>query len=257
MSLLFEGVRAPLGPFTLAVDASAGARVTAVFGASGAGKTSLLEIVAGLRRPEAGRVILGGRVLADAASGIHVPPRLRRIGYVPQDDTLFPHLTVAANLGYARAASSAAAARVTDVLELAPLLARRPAGLSGGERRRVALGRALLSSPEMLLLDEPLTGLDAPLKERVLAYLLRVRDEFAVPTLYVSHAPDEVFALADDVLVLDRGLVARRGAPSDVFELGVRARATGSVPARRPRFHRAPASVDRRVPVRHYLATET
>ncbi|HVO49599.1 MAG TPA: ATP-binding cassette domain-containing protein, partial [Thermoanaerobaculia bacterium] len=145
---------------------------------------------------------------------------------------LFPHLTVQANLGYARAASPAAAARVTDVLELGPLLARRPAGLSGGERRRVALGRALLASPEILLLDEPLTGLDAPLKERVLAHLRRVQEEFAVPTLYVSHAPEEVFALADDVLVLDRGSVVLRGAPAGVFELAAE-------PGYRIRPHRA------------------
>lgn len=218
MTLALEGVRAPLGPFTLSVDASARARVTAVFGASGAGKTSLLEIVAGLRRPGGGRVLLNGRVLDDAAAGVHVPPRLRRIGYVPQDDTLFPHLSVAANLGYARAAPRSALDRVAEVLELGPLLARRPAGLSGGERRRVALGRALLASPELLLLDEPLTGLDAPLKERVLAHLRRVREEFGVPTLYVSHAPDEVFALADEVLVLEHGLLVLRGAPAEVFE---------------------------------------
>lgn len=219
MSLVLEGVRAPLGPFTLAVDAAAAARVTAIFGVSGAGKTSLLEIVAGLRRPAAGRVLLNGRVLDDAAAAIHVPPRLRRIGYVPQDDTLFPHLSVAANLGYARAASPAAASRVADVLELAPLLSHGPAGLSGGERRRIALGRALLSAPELLLLDEPLTGLDAALKERVLAHLRRVQEEFRVPTLYVSHAPDEVLALADEVLVLARGAIVLRGAPGDVFAL--------------------------------------
>jgi molybdate transport system ATP-binding protein len=222
VSLVLQGVRARLGPFTLSVDLAAAARVTAVFGASGAGKTSLLEVVAGLRRPEAGRVLLNGRVLDDAASGVHVPPRLRRVGYVPQDDTLFPHLSVAANLRYARppsAASAASSARVVVVLELGALLSRRPAGLSGGERRRVALGRALLSSPEILLLDEPLTGLDAPLKERVLAHLVRVREAFAVPTLYVSHAPEEVFALADDVVVLERGALERRGAPEAVFEL--------------------------------------
>ena len=217
MSLVLGGVLADLGPFTLAVDLTAAARVTAVFGSSGAGKTSLLEIVAGLRRPASGRILLNGRVLDDARAGIHLPQRLRRVGYVPQDDTLFPHLSVAANLGYARAASAAAMARVADVLELDPLLARRPARLSGGERRRVALGRALLSSPEVLLLDEPLTGLDAPLKERVLTYLVRVRDEFAIPTLYVSHAPQEVLALADDVLVLERGRVVTRGRPADVF----------------------------------------
>jgi len=231
VSVVLEGVRAPLGPFTLDVDLTAAARVTAVFGASGAGKTSLLEIVAGLRRPAAGRVLLNGRVLDDAGAGMHLPPRRRRVGYVPQDDTLFPHLSVAANLGYARAASPAATARVADVLELGPFLSRRPAGLSGGERRRVALGRALLSSPEVLLLDEPLTGLDAPLKERVLTYLVRVRDEFAIPTLYVSHAPDEVFALADAVLVLERGRVVTRGHPADVFapssEPGYRLRSGG------------------------------
>lgn len=219
MSLALEGLRLALEPFTLAVDAAAGARVTALFGASGAGKTSLLEVVAGLRRPDAGRVVLNGRVLDDARAGLHVPPRLRRVGYVPQDDTLFPHLTVAANLAYARAAAPAARARVVDVLELGPLLPRRPASLSGGERRRAALARALLASPELLLLDEPLTGLDAPLRARVLAHLRRVRDEFAVPTLYVSHAPDEVLALADEVLVFERGAVARRGAPHEVFEL--------------------------------------
>lgn len=217
MSLVLEGVRAPLGPFTLVVDLATAARVTAVFGASGAGKTSVLEIVAGLRLPEAGRVVLDGRVLDDAAAGIHVLPRLRRVGYVPQDDTVFPHLSVGANLGFARAASAAAASRVADVLELGPLLARRPAGLSGGERRRIALGRALLSSPEILLLDEPLTGLDAPLKERVLAHLRRVREEFAVPTLYVSHSAEEVLALADDVLVLEQGRVVTRGRPAEVF----------------------------------------
>ena len=219
MSLALERVRLRLESFTLEVDASAGARVTALFGPSGAGKTSLLEIVAGLRRPEAGRVLLNGRILDDAASGVHVPPRLRRVGYVPQDDTVFPHLSVQANLGYARGPSTIDGRRVAHVLELEPLLSRRPAGLSGGERRRVALGRALLASPEILLLDEPLTGLDAPLKERIVAYLQRVQEEFKVPTLYVSHAPDEVLALADEVLVLSRGSVALRGAPAGVFEL--------------------------------------
>ena len=228
-----ERVRVPLGPFTLGVDTAAQARVTAIFGASGAGKTSLLEVVAGLRRPAEGRVVVNGRVLDDAATGLHVPPRFRRVGYVPQDDTVFPHLTVAANLGYARGATPAESAHVIDVLELGPLLSRLPSGLSGGERRRVALGRALLSSPEVLLLDEPLTGLDAPLKERVLAHLLRVREEFALPTLYVSHAAEEVLALADEVLVLDRGALTRRGEPADVFELaaepGYRLRRTVSI----------------------------
>ncbi len=228
--LRLAGVRLPLAEFSLEVDAALHGRVTALFGASGAGKTTLVEIVAGLRRPVSARVQLGARLLVDTAAGIWVPPEGRRVGYVPQDGALFPHLSVRANLLYGqrrRRDNSAAAAgpagfspeSVVEILEIGALLDRPGIGsLSGGERQRLALARALLAGPELLLLDEPLAGLDAPLKARVLAYLVRVRDEFAVPMLFVSHAPAEVMALCDEVLVLERGRVVGQGAPEAMFE---------------------------------------
>jgi molybdate transport system ATP-binding protein len=222
VTLSFEGFRLPLASFTLELEATLSAHVTAIFGPSGAGKTSLLEAVAGLRRPEAGRIVLSGRILDDAGSGIHVPPRERAVGYVTQDDSLFPHLSVLGNLRYGAGRGHAqrsrlAEDRVVDVLGLSLLLERRPATLSGGERRRVALGRALLSGPEILLLDEPLSGLDHPLKARVMEYLLKVRAAFPVPILYVTHEAAEVATLADEVLVLEAGRLAVRGAPADVL----------------------------------------
>jgi len=224
MTLRLEGVRLPLDPFVLEIGVEVAANVTAVFGPSGSGKTSLLEVVAGLRRPASGRVDLDDRLLDDAGAGAHVPPRLRGIGYVPQDDTLFPHLSVAKNLAYGRKdgrhVGPAAADPVVEVLELGPLLDRRPASLSGGERRRVALGRALLTSPALLLLDEPLSGIDDALKGRILEYLQRVKTTFAIPTLYVTHDASEVLALADEVLVLERGRIVSRGKPAELF--GVR-----------------------------------
>ena len=200
MTLSLEGFRLPLTPFSLELDAALSAHVTAVFGPSGAGKTSLLEAVAGLRHPERGRIVLSGRVLDDAAAGVRVPPRQRAVGYVTQDDSLFPHLTVAGNLRYGAGRGFAqkpalAEGRVIDVLGLSPLLDRKPSTLSGGERRRVALGRALLSTPEILLLDEPLSGLDRQLKERVLEYLLKVKAAFPLPILYVTHEAAEVAAI--------------------------------------------------------------
>jgi molybdate transport system ATP-binding protein len=230
VTLSLEGLRLPLTPFTLELDATLSAHVTAIFGPSGAGKTLLLEAVSGLRRPEAGRIVLSGRVLDDAAAGIHVPPRERAVGYVTQDDSLFPHLSVAGNLRYGAGRGVARKApfgedRIVDTLGLASLLDRRPATLSGGERRRVALGRALLSAPEILLLDEPLSGLDRPLKERVLEHLLRVKAAFPIPILYVTHEAAEVAALADEVVVLDAGHLAARGAPVDVLRDGTPGRA--------------------------------
>jgi molybdate transport system ATP-binding protein len=220
--LLLEAVRLPLAPFILEVDAEIAANVTAVFGPSGSGKTSLLEIIAGLRPPESGCVALDGRRLDDAEAGLHVPPRLRRIGYVPQDDTLFPHLSVARNLAYglkagARHDAVLGRSRVLDVLELGTFLDRHPDSLSGGEKRRVAFGRALLTSPELLLLDEPLSGIDEALKGRILEYLRRVKATFAIPTLYVTHDAGEVLALADEVLVLERGRIVTRGVPEHVL----------------------------------------
>ena len=225
MTLSLEGVRLPRASFVLELDVTLDAHVTAIFGPSGAGKTSLLEAVAGLRRPESGRILLSGRVLDDAAAGIRVPPRRRAVGYVTQDDSLFPHLSVARNLRYgaARGLGSTAAPReelVIEVLALAPLLERRPGTISGGERRRTALGRALLSAPEILLLDEPLSGLDQPLKERVLDHLLKVKAAFPVSILYVTHEPSEVAAIADEVVILESGRVVSRGAPGEVLAAG-------------------------------------
>ena len=226
MTLSLEGLRLPLTPFALELDAALSAHVTAVFGPSGAGKTSLLEAVAGLRHPEKGRIVLSGRVLDDVAAGVRVPPRQRAVGYVTQDDSLFPHLSVAGNLRYGAGRGVARKAplgedRIVDTLGLASLLDRSPATLSGGERRRVALGRALLSAPEILLLDEPLSGLDRPLKERVLEHLLKVKAAFPVPILYVTHEEAEVAALADEVVVLDAGRIAGRGRPAELLSVPV------------------------------------
>lgn len=231
MSLEISGLRLALAHFSLAVDATLDAPVTALFGPSGAGKTTLLELIAGLRRPAAGRIRLHGRVLTDTRERLDLPARARRVGYVPQDGALFPHLCARRNLLYGanRVAHRAPGAspdspsgpafeRVVAVLELQAHLDRGVDVLSGGERQRVALGRALLANPSLLLLDEPLSGLDAELKRRILPYLRAVRDEFRVPILYVTHHPDEVVALCDDVLLLDRGRVARQGTPAALFQ---------------------------------------
>lgn len=226
MSVELNNLRLPLATFVLEVDVVLAGRVTAIFGASGAGKTALLEIIAGLRRPAAGAVRLDGAALTDVAGKIFVPPERRAVGYVPQEGALFPHLTVRENLafGQARAGAEPTAgltfAHVAEVLEITALTERRIGTLSGGERQRVALGRALLAAPLLLLLDEPLAGLDAGLRDRLLPYLARVRDEFRIPMLYVTHAPDEVMALCDDVLVLAAGRLEQRGVPAAVFEVG-------------------------------------
>ena len=220
MNLEITGLRLPLAPFVLAADARLDARVTGLFGASGAGKTSLLEAVAGLRRPAAGRIALDGTVLSDAAAGVFLHPERRAIGYVPQDDALFPHLSVRQNLCYSHAAGAAPGItyeHVVAVLDIAALADRRVGALSGGERQRVAFGRAVLAAPRLLLLDEPLTGLDPGLKQRVIPYLHTIRDEFGIPMIYVSHNADEIVALCDDVLLLERGRCVRRGAPAELF----------------------------------------
>ena len=201
MSIIVRDVVLPLADFALEATLELSARTTALYGPSGAGKTSLLEVIAGLRKPLAGRIELHGRDVT------HLPPRLRRVGYVPQDDALFPHLTVRQNIFYASRAKSHP---VIDVLELAPALERSVKQLSGGERKRVALARALLSDPEVLLLDEPLSGVDVALRDRVLEYLVRVLDEFPIPTVYVTHQMEEVEAICEELVVLDRGRVRER-----------------------------------------------
>jgi len=190
------------------------ARTLALFGHSGAGKTSVLNAIAGLLAPQSGRIAIDGHVLLDTARGIRVPTSARRIGYVFQDGRLFPHLDVRRNLVYGMpsrdAAHGAEFATIVDLLELAPLLERRPRNLSGGERQRVAIGRALLSNPRALLLDEPLTGLHAEARAQVLDHLRRLKRELRVFTVLVTHHADEVGALADEVVRLRAGRVARQ-----------------------------------------------
>jgi molybdate transport system ATP-binding protein len=190
--------------------------VTAVFGPSGAGKTTLLDTVAGLTRPDEGWIAVGQRVLFDARRGIDVRPERREIGYVFQDDRLFPHLTVRRNLRYGigRVPSlerRALERRVVDLLALEPLLERRPSRLSGGERQRVMIGRALLMRPRVLLLDEPLSSLDAGHKEEILGFLARLRQELELPIVYVTHLVEEIQRLADRVVILRAGRVETRG----------------------------------------------
>jgi molybdate transport system ATP-binding protein len=202
MSVVIRDLELPLSEFTLAVSLELSARTTALYGPSGAGKTTLLELIAGLRRPRKGCIELHGRVVTGEAT--FVPPRLRRVGYVPQDDALFPHLSVRQNVDYGATGGSD---DVLNVLEIAPLLDRAVNRLSGGERKRVALARALLARPEVLLLDEPLAGVDLALRDRVLEYLVRVRDELSVPTIYVTHHLDEAEAICEELVMLERGRV--------------------------------------------------
>lgn len=208
--LELQGVRWQRGDFLLQADVYMASPVTGLCGASGSGKSSLLALVAGLQRPDAGRIVLDGAVLADAGAGIFLPPERRHIGVVFQDAQLFPHLTVEANLLYGFHNLEPAARRfglmeVVDMLEIAQLLARRPRHLSGGERQRVALGRALLYSPSLLLLDEPLAALDARRKQQILPFLQRVRDETRIPMLYVTHVRAELDSLTDCVWQMQDG----------------------------------------------------
>jgi len=221
MSIRVHDLRLHLGGFELELSHHFAQPITAVFGRSGAGKTVFLEALAGLQRPQTGRIELDGQAVFDRDRVIDVPARQRRIGYVPQDHALFPHLSVRGNLAYgARSDAGAGAmslAHVTGVLEIGSLLDRDVAALSGGEKQRVALARALLARPRVLLLDEPVASLDAGLRERTLALLRRVQTEFAVPMLYVTHAPDEVVSLCDEVLLLESGRCTGRGAPRALF----------------------------------------
>lgn len=201
------------GELELDLEFRSTARTLALFGHSGAGKTSVLNAVAGLLQPHSGRIVIDGEVLLDTQAGIHVPVERRRIGYVFQDGRLFPHLSVRHNLLYGAPrgdANAAEFAAVVDLLELGPLLDRRPHTLSGGERQRVAVGRALLSRPRALLLDEPLTGLHAEARVQVLDYLRRLKQELRVFTVLVTHQADEVGALADEVVRLAGGRIVRQ-----------------------------------------------
>ncbi len=216
-------LRHKLGDFALDVEfAIDHPGVVALFGASGAGKTTVANAVAGLFRPAEGRIAIGEHVVFESSAGIFVRPRARRIGYVFQDPRLFPHMSVANNLrfGWRRAPQGSCEDQfphIVELLGLEELLKRRPAHLSGGEKSRVALGRALLSSPELLILDEPLAGLDDARKAEILPWFERLRDQTQVPMIYVTHALEEVARLADMVVVLRDGRVVAQGSTFDLL----------------------------------------
>jgi molybdate transport system ATP-binding protein len=200
--------------------------ITALFGRSGSGKTSMIRMIAGLTRPDAGRIALDGEVLTDTVKRIFVAKHRRRFGYVFQEARLFPHLSVRQNLTYGRwfapkGVPGESLERIVDLLDIERLLARSPQNLSGGEKQRVAIGRALLSSPRLLLMDEPLAALDEARKAEVMPFLERLRDEMDIPIVYVSHSVTEVARLADQVVVMQDGRVKAVGSATSVLSLPV------------------------------------
>ena len=222
MSLIVD-VRHRQGAFTLDAAFESSGRITAIFGASGSGKTSLVNIIAGLVRPGHGKVVIDGTTLTDTERNIALPPHRRRVGYVFQDARLFPHLTVAGNLNYGawftpRSERYAAREQILDLLGIGHLLSRRPRDLSGGEKQRVAIGRALLASPRLLLMDEPLASLDPRRKDEIMPYLERLRDETKIPIVYVSHSVAEVMRLASDIAVLSEGRLIAFGPATEIAQ---------------------------------------
>ena len=216
MTMLRVDITKQLGEFTLAASFTSEGRVIGLFGASGSGKTSLINTIAGLLRPDRGTIVIDGETVDDTAAGIHVPAYRRRIGYVFQEARLFPHLDIRQNLDYGRRMNGLAddpvqRKRVVDLLDIGALLDRRPGKLSGGERQRVALGRALLSKPRLLLLDEPLGALDEGRKLEILPYLARLRDEAGIPMVYVSHDAAELRQLATQIVMLKGGHITAFG----------------------------------------------
>ena len=214
--MLSVDVEKRLGEFSIAAKFEAAGGATALFGPSGAGKTSIVNMIAGLVRPDRGRIVLDDNVLFDCAARVNVPAHRRRIGYVFQEGRLFPHLSVAQNLDYGRWMSKlepdpAERERIVALLDIGNLLPRRPGHLSGGERQRVAIGRALLLKPRLLLLDEPLASLDRARKLEILPYLARLRDEARVPMIYVSHQAGEIQRLASQVVRIEDGRVVGAG----------------------------------------------
>jgi molybdate transport system ATP-binding protein len=219
---LSVAVRQSFAGFTLDAAFEAPQGITVLFGRSGSGKTTVVNAVAGLLKPDAGRIAVDGHVLLDTTRRVFLPPHRRRIGYVFQEGRLFPHLTVRQNLSYGRwfapkDAPREDVGRVVEMLGIGPLLDRRPGALSGGEKQRVAIGRALLSAPEIILADEPLAALDDARKAEILPYFERLRDEVEVPILYVSHSAAEVARLATTVVALEAGRVTRAGPAAEVL----------------------------------------
>ncbi|HVR42225.1 MAG TPA: molybdenum ABC transporter ATP-binding protein [Thermoanaerobaculia bacterium] len=230
----------PTSSFLLRVRADLAGRVTAIVGPSGAGKTSLLEAIAGLRSETRGRIEVDGVAFLSAAEGIRLPPERRRVGYVPQDGALFPHLSARRNIEFA-GPDPERMRHLRDVLDLDPLLDRHPRKLSGGERQRVAIARALMMRPRLLLLDEPLAAIDQTRKERIVSFLARLRREIDVPMVYVTHLPLEALALADEALVLDAGRVVAHGPAQALLhrrDLGGAAVAENVLELDHPRFDR-------------------
>jgi molybdate transport system ATP-binding protein len=200
------------GSFTLDLRVRLDRPITALFGPSGAGKTTVLDAIAGLRRPIVGSITINERPLFDSSAGMDVPPHQRHVGYVAQDVALFPHMSVRRNVLYGRReGQKLLLSTVVKMLEIETLLDRDVPQLSGGERQRVALARALMSAPELLLLDEPLAAVDVERRRRILPYLERVRDELRVPIVYVTHDRGEATQLADEIVVLDQGRIVEGG----------------------------------------------
>lgn len=256
--MLEVAVRHAFEGFSLEARFEAPPGVTALFGRSGSGKTTIVNAVAGLLRPDAGRVAVNGAALFDTAAGLWTPAHRRRVGYVFQEGRLFPHLTVRQNLLYGRwmagaPRDAAGFDRIVGMLGLAPLLPRRPGALSGGEKSRVAIGRALLSAPRLILMDEPLASLDEARKAEIMPYLERLRDETETPVLYVSHSVAEVARLATTVVALKEGRVLRAGPAAEVMSdpAAVPAfgpRAAGSILAARVLAHHADGLTELEVP---------
>lgn len=223
MSIEIE-IRHRLGELALDVSFQSGARVVALFGPSGAGKTSIVNIIAGLLSPDFGRIVIDGVTLCDTGRGYNPPPHKRGIGLVFQDTRLFPHLTVAGNLDYGAWFSRSGRSEprggsvdrgmLIELLGLQNLLGRRPSQLSGGEKQRVAIARAALARPRLLIMDEPLASLDGARKEEILAYIEMLRDKFDFPVIYVSHSREEIARLAGDVAVIAQGKLTGFGPPS-------------------------------------------
>lgn len=217
--MLEVNVQKKLGSFSINVAFLVKAPgITALFGPSGSGKTSVINMVAGLLKPDQGQISVNGNTVFDSRRGIDVPPNRRRLGYVFQDGRLFPHLSVKSNLTYGmkltrKGEQGVSFDKAVDVLDLGTLLHRRPAKLSGGEKQRVAIGRALLTNPSVLLMDEPLSSLDEARKSEIIPFVLRMQKEFLIPALYVSHSTDEISSLADHVVVIQSGEVASNGKP--------------------------------------------
>ncbi|MET3660778.1 molybdenum ABC transporter ATP-binding protein [Aquamicrobium ahrensii] len=216
-------IRHRQGDFRIEASFTGSGRLTALFGPSGSGKSSLINLIAGLIRPDQGRIEVDGKVLVDTKAGVFLPRHKRRIGMVFQDARLFPHMNVRSNLLYGRWFTPPAERyldmdAIVDLLGIGALLERKPALLSGGEKQRVAIGRALLSSPRLLLMDEPLASLDEARKAEILPYIERLRDQMKIPIVYVSHSVAEVARLASDVVVLAQGKVTASGPVSDILQ---------------------------------------